>query len=329
MGKRVEWIDQVKGYAILLVVYGHNFPLVEKYIYSFHMPLFFIIAGMFHPSKTTFAKILQRFKKLIIPYYLWSILLFSFWALVGRKFGESANLNLSVVKNFVGVIIGQGGIQYMDWGIPMWFLPCLFVCSLLLFCIQIIKNKAVRFSLIIVIPSLGFLVSKHFEILYFWSFDIAMVALLFYAIGYYFQEIIYRTKHYNSWLFIISIGCLHVLLQELNSKIDMYRSDYGNEFLFILNAFLGSSFYILLINKIPKISILHRLGKITIPILALQLRTMSFIKVLLVLVFGMTVFDFTEFQKIAITLLQIAIITPMAFFINKYLPILNGGSKKI
>ncbi len=66
MGKRVEWIDQVKGYAILLVVYGHNFPFLEKYIYSFHMPLFFIIAGMFHPSKTTFAKIVQRFKKLII-----------------------------------------------------------------------------------------------------------------------------------------------------------------------------------------------------------------------------------------------------------------------
>lgn len=55
---------------------------------------------------------------------------------------------------------------------------------------------------------------------------------------------------------------------------------------------------------------------------------MSFIKIFLVLIFGITVFDFTELQKIAVTLLQIAIITPIAFLINKYQPILNGGSKK-
>ena len=158
---------------------------------------------------------------------------------------ESVDLNLSVAKNLVGVFIGQGGIEFMDWDIPMWFLPCLFVCSFLFFCVQIILNKAVKLSLLIVIPLLGF---------------------------------------------------LHILLQTHNAKIDMYRANYGNEFLFIINAILGSSFYILLINKIPKINILHKLGKITIPILALQLRSMSLIKISLVLVFGISVFDFSEVQ---------------------------------
>ncbi|MDB4201501.1 hypothetical protein N9763_00715 [Polaribacter sp.] len=39
--QRIDWIDQAKGFGIILVVYGHNFPSIEDYIYSFHMPLFF------------------------------------------------------------------------------------------------------------------------------------------------------------------------------------------------------------------------------------------------------------------------------------------------
>lgn len=53
---RIAWIDNVKGIAILLVVLGHviqfmycpsNFDQnpVFRVIYSFHMPLFFILSG--------------------------------------------------------------------------------------------------------------------------------------------------------------------------------------------------------------------------------------------------------------------------------------------
>ena len=47
MEKRENWVDQARGFAMFLVVYGHNFPVAEKYIYSFHMPLFLIISGFF------------------------------------------------------------------------------------------------------------------------------------------------------------------------------------------------------------------------------------------------------------------------------------------
>ena len=59
---RITWIDATKGYAIWLVVFGHVLggamargwlsaadgdapKLIYDYIYSFHMPLFFIISG--------------------------------------------------------------------------------------------------------------------------------------------------------------------------------------------------------------------------------------------------------------------------------------------
>ncbi len=54
--KRIEYIDVAKGIGILLVVfgfvvYGGNYKMVgsetiSNFIYSFHMPLFFVISGM-------------------------------------------------------------------------------------------------------------------------------------------------------------------------------------------------------------------------------------------------------------------------------------------
>ena len=48
---RIEVIDIAKAITIFLVIVGHstgNFdtPLFRRVLYSFHMPLFFILAGM-------------------------------------------------------------------------------------------------------------------------------------------------------------------------------------------------------------------------------------------------------------------------------------------
>lgn len=51
--ERILWIDAAKAIGILMVVFGHNW-LDEKfcyYFYSFHMPLFFILAGITFSTK--------------------------------------------------------------------------------------------------------------------------------------------------------------------------------------------------------------------------------------------------------------------------------------
>lgn len=71
--ERIEFLDQAKGFAIFLMVFAHaiawNFTdwqsvciysqgqsiseifggLIWNIVYSFHMPLFFLIAGYFTP----------------------------------------------------------------------------------------------------------------------------------------------------------------------------------------------------------------------------------------------------------------------------------------
>lgn len=328
MNKRIDWIDQVKGFGIFLVVYGHNFPVTEKYIYSFHMPLFFLIAGIFHPAIQNKSTIIKRVKTILVPYFIWSFLLFLFWVFLGRFYGESANLNLSVYKNFIGVFYAQGGQEFMDWGIPLWFLPTIFLTFLLFYFIKKINNKYLEYLVIILLTSVGFLLPYIWNIKFLWSFDVALVSVIFYALGFYLKGV-FTSENKPSWLFFIVLGVLHISLFAFNGKIDMYRSVYGNQILFLLNGFVGVLFYLSLFKLIPKFKFFGFLGRFTIPILALQIRTVTVIKLGLIVFLGTKNFEFNEFEKLIMSIFQIIIMIPILFIIKKYIPILNGGSKKI
>ena len=47
--KRIDWIDTSKGFLIFFVVLGHiisdNKSNLQNWIYSFHIPAFFILEG--------------------------------------------------------------------------------------------------------------------------------------------------------------------------------------------------------------------------------------------------------------------------------------------
>lgn len=45
--QRIEYFDYAKGLAILLMLLSHSAPgeLINGWLFSFHMPLFFIVGG--------------------------------------------------------------------------------------------------------------------------------------------------------------------------------------------------------------------------------------------------------------------------------------------
>lgn len=93
MKARTSWVDYAKAIGIILVVYGHVarglynsgihfsepvYALIDSVLYSFHMPLFFFLSGLFFYD--SFAKrggVKLAFSKvdtIFYPYVLWSIL---------------------------------------------------------------------------------------------------------------------------------------------------------------------------------------------------------------------------------------------------------------
>lgn len=82
--ERLTYLDVAKGIGILLVVIGHvyafNRQIVDRFfviwLYSFHMPLFFIISGMliaYKDEKDIWKFVKKRIKGILIPYVFFSI----------------------------------------------------------------------------------------------------------------------------------------------------------------------------------------------------------------------------------------------------------------
>jgi len=85
---RMAWIDIARGIGIVLVVYGHGmrgngltadpaslFSLQDRWIYAFHMPLFFVLSGIFlwrSIGKNRGGFVKARWWHVIYPYLLWS-----------------------------------------------------------------------------------------------------------------------------------------------------------------------------------------------------------------------------------------------------------------
>ena len=321
---RLLWIDQLKGIGIILMIYAHNFPFLEYYIYTFHMPLFFFVAGIFHPKEFNKDKIIRRAKSILIPYFVWSFFLFLFWFLIGRNYGDSVNHKYSILKNFIGIFYAQGDNQYMNWGIPMWFLPCIFLTFIFYGYVSKIKIDKLKALVLILLITIGFMYSYFFNTKLPWSIDIALVSLSFYSIGNYLKNWILKPIKENKFLIFLVILILHFTLVFFNTtKVDMYRAIYGIPILFLLNGLSGTLMVLMLCKSINLPKILGYFGKHTIVLLALHGRALTVIKLIFIII-GLSISNFSEINKIIHTIIQLLIIIPAVYIINKYFPLLNG-----
>ncbi|EXF47462.1 acyltransferase [Pseudomonas sp. BAY1663] len=93
MQERNVWVDYAKAIGIILVVYGHaargvfnaglpmdeaRFVLVDSIIYSFHMPLFFFLSGLFFfdslQKRGRGGLIINKVDTIVYPFIVWSLL---------------------------------------------------------------------------------------------------------------------------------------------------------------------------------------------------------------------------------------------------------------
>lgn len=85
MKGRILWLDNLKGFLILIVILGHTIlftdgtwdsNIVSRFIISFWMYLFMFTSGFAsYKSELNFSIIKRRFYQLIIPFVAWSLVL--------------------------------------------------------------------------------------------------------------------------------------------------------------------------------------------------------------------------------------------------------------
>lgn len=121
---RDNTFDKIKGIAILLVIIGHlahGFGWIIPAIYTFHMPLFFIVSGYFYKEKESMELLRRDFRTLLIPYFVISIILISYGVFMAI-WKHSPAKAWYWINAFIKAGTTDSGLG------PLWFLLAMFWC---------------------------------------------------------------------------------------------------------------------------------------------------------------------------------------------------------
>ena len=117
VGIRNEKVDILRGIAAVLMVLGHSFivyPInisevpwcaaVSHFIYTFHMELFFILAGVVYHCVCYKEYLKKKIKRIVIPYFI-----FGLSAMMLRAFGGAAVNGIEPLNEGIEKLLFRGG----------------------------------------------------------------------------------------------------------------------------------------------------------------------------------------------------------------------------
>jgi len=119
MKERDISIDILKGMGILLVLAAHTLEgVLSQVAYTFHMPLFFIVCGLFFSNRTPLEMVNKDFQRLIIPALFTTGVIVVVWFCKGY--------DLSAIKNQMWVCAPDERFGHLVILGNMWFLYAMF-----------------------------------------------------------------------------------------------------------------------------------------------------------------------------------------------------------
>lgn len=129
--QRITELDSLKGLLIILMLFGHSsvmhnqFPIVFNWIYSFHMPAFFILAGMFF--KPTEKSGIRYYYQKTARNYLRPYFITAFFCIVIGSLYKYYFLEKDIIDSCKDLIFRSLYVTSYRWTLGVsWFLWSLF-----------------------------------------------------------------------------------------------------------------------------------------------------------------------------------------------------------
>lgn len=277
---RIAWADITKGIGIILVIVAHCMNINEwpfQFIYTFHMPLFFILSGWFFDEKCKFRELIKkRVRSLIIPYIIFFII------------GFLATICITQWRNELTL---SGIISDLWLADPntvhnssIWFLMCMFWTQIFfwLICRLPMLLQVVTYF---ILYAAGILYSVfRFDVLGYGrlplDLDVVPVAIIFFAVGFYIKKYcllkLFENKFSMVIITIISIF-LSIICFAINGYSNLHGLKFGNPIVYLIGGIAGSGGILGLSTGISHLgkakyakSVLCFLGRNSLVILGIQ-----------------------------------------------------------
>lgn len=293
---RLEWVDYLKGIALLMVVYRHVLLGIERssitipeemmtanmIFYSFRMPLFFILSGMFISAsiaKRSFKQLAGiKFENFLYPYFIWVFIQITLQIVMGGSTNSDRGL-----KDY-------GFIFYQPRALDQfWYLPALFNTTVIYLVVKT-KLKANTWMQIVLGLTLYFLspLCESISMMSDW-----MEFYFFFALGDALSEFFFRDKTQKSlakpYLLLLAIPIFIVTqIFYLKNGEEYYSDVFIGRMWFLLIALVGctSMFLVALRFQIWKVfSFLRVVGFHSIYIYVMHVIIAAFMRMVLTKVF--------------------------------------------
>ncbi|WP_198265486.1 acyltransferase family protein [sulfur-oxidizing endosymbiont of Gigantopelta aegis] len=251
--RKLLWGETLKVVAIFSVILGHIASPFGQFIFSWHMPLFFMISGFFLKLERPLQEAARKdFKRLMIPYFIFSLIGLAVEILKRLILHRE---ELDVFIEIKGILFSMDMSGLMNhYGLVLWFLPALFFSRLFVLVLYKITHKILYvFILSMSLFSASFYIDLPFAI------DNACNAMLWILLGY-----IYFNYYQNSkWLNVFPLLALGVFVLYGFPSLDIANKNYSYipvNFVWA-TAFIGS--LCLLLKNTSMLNALSPLGKYT------------------------------------------------------------------
>jgi len=359
--QRISWVDNAKALGIIAVFYGHvvqkifvtySIPtahLQYMLIYSFHMPLFFLLAGYLvketqHRKLFMFMK--NKFMTRIVPFFFFNILTLLYFFITVKILNQSTDVS-RLFQLSLFLLAGSA-----TFNIVTWFLACLFSVEVINYLLYpaLRKSRIVLCMAMVLFYIMGWslshkadIINQYINIPDYWYIHEALVAYSFYLFGNLIAACPIFYKKMNPWLnvflLLLTVTCLFATFNLNNIKFEtpyavmMGSCDYGSFLLFPLTAIAGSMCIILASRFIPSFSFMRFLGRNTLPLMGLDgifvhFANIFFINYYLKIFFPVQPNHFSIFMQCAsITCITLLLCVPFVIFLKRYLPFMIGYRK--
>ena len=268
--------DIMKGIGILTVIIGHLASSSVTFIYSFHMPLFFIVSGYFYRETRVKDSVSKDFRHLILPYLVTCAAIILSYGVISLYRHENQITDWIVASLYGSATLSH--VSYYFAKVPrigaIWFLLAMFWCKNLFNIIFPHVKHPFWVCLAISIVSVlinRYLINAPFALL------IGFSTTIFYAMGY----LVKLKGRFGKVNMFVSIGCVMIWIYSfLTSEMSVANALYENYPINVIGAY-GGTYFIYLISdllstaKTAISSFLTWCGRNSLTILCLHLYEMD------------------------------------------------------
>lgn len=274
---RLEWVDIAKGIAIILMVIGHEVQSqhIHAFIFSFHMPLFFILSGFTSRHVDTWERFWIKAKKTFTHVWLLAVLMIILLGIENLIFVKGFNFAGFCQSIIKGIFWGSNipAISLMSVGV-MWFLFVFFWAKLIFDALQVILSDVYIGIVLFIASGFSMFYCQNFAHYLPQAFDIVPIAAFFMWTGAVARRAINNNSIIGKKNILYSVMIVFwIICFVLNVYIELSIRHYPLTFVSIVEA-LGGTLAVSLLSKwitIYKVSnLLQLIGKHTLAVMCIH-----------------------------------------------------------